>query len=38
MSIIQSKYCPTKLNQILGNTKTIEYIKDWLKTYEDVKE
>ena len=38
MSFIQNKYCPTKLNQILGNTKTIEYIKDWLKTYEEVKE
>ena len=38
MNTIQYKYCPTKLNQILGNLKIIEYIKDWLKTYEDVKE
>ena len=38
MNTIQYKYCPTKLNQILGNVKIIEYIKDWLKTYEDVKE
>ena len=35
--IIQQKYKPTKLNQIIGNGKSINYIENWLNTYEEVK-
>ena len=35
---IQTKYNPTKLSQIIGSVKAIETIKNWLETYEDVKE
>ena len=34
---IQSKYKPTKLTNIIGNSNSIEYIKDWLDSYEVVK-
>lgn len=36
-SLIQIKYKATKLSDIVGNYKAIEYIKNWLTTYEDVK-
>jgi replication factor C subunit 1 len=35
---IQQKYKPTKLNQIIGNSTSIEYIDNWLNTYDEVKE
>ena len=35
-SLIQYKYKPKKLNDIIGNHKSIEYIKYWLETYETV--
>ena len=35
---IQQKYKPTKLSQIIGNTTSIEYIENWLITYEEVKD
>ena len=34
---IQQKYKPTKLNQIIGNGTSIEYIEKWLNTYDEVK-
>jgi replication factor C subunit 1 len=34
---IQIKYKPTNLKDIIGNNESIKYIKDWLETYEDVK-
>lgn len=34
---IQNKYKPTKLGDIIGNFKTIDYIKNWLKSYDEVK-
>lgn len=37
-SLIQSKYKPNKLNEIICNTSQIEYIKQWLETYEIVKD
>jgi replication factor C subunit 1 len=36
-NLIQNKYKPSKLSDIIGNTKSIEYIKNWLKSYDDVK-
>jgi replication factor C subunit 1 len=36
--LIQQKYKPTKLTQIIGNSKSIEYIDKWLEEYEKVKE
>lgn len=36
-NIIQNKYKPNKLGDIIGSVKTIEYIKNWLKSYEEVK-
>lgn len=36
--LIQEKYKPTKLNHIIGNSKSINYIEDWLNTFIDVKE
>ena len=36
-SLIQLKYKATKLSDIVGNYKSIEYVKNWLSTYEDVK-
>jgi replication factor C subunit 1 len=35
---IQEKYKPTKLNNIIGNSKSINYIEDWLNTYVQVKD
>jgi replication factor C subunit 1 len=35
---IQQKYKPTKLNQVIGNSKSISYIENWLNTYTQVKE
>ncbi len=37
-NLIQIKYKASKLSDIIGNQKTIEYIKNWLESYEDVKE
>ena len=37
MNKIQNKYTPLKLNDIIGNKETIKYIKNWLETFEDVK-
>jgi replication factor C subunit 1 len=37
-NLIQNKYKPVKLNDIVGNTKTIDYIKNWLETYYEVKD
>ena len=34
--LIQNKYKPSTLNDIIGNTKPIEYIKEWLESYEKV--
>lgn len=36
--IIQQKYKPTKLNQIIGNGKSINYIENWLSSYIEVKD
>jgi hypothetical protein len=36
-NLIQVKYKASKLSDIIGNNKTIEYVKNWLDTYEDVK-
>ena len=35
-NLIQYKYKPKKLNDIIGNYKSIDYIKYWLETYETV--
>ena len=35
---IQTKYNPTKLSQVIGSVKAVETIKNWLETYEEVKE
>ena len=35
---IQKKYKPTKLNQIIGNSTSIDYIDNWLGSYETVKD
>ena len=35
---IQIKYKPTNIDNIIGNQDEIAYIKDWLETYEDVKD
>jgi replication factor C subunit 1 len=35
---IQQKYKPTKLSQIIGNSTSIEYIENWLNTYDVVKD
>jgi replication factor C subunit 1 len=35
---IQQKYRPTKLSQIIGNNTSIEYIENWLNTYDEVKD
>lgn len=37
-NLIQTKYKPTKLTDIIGNTNTIDYIKDWLNSYDVVKD
>jgi replication factor C subunit 1 len=37
-NIIQIKYKPSKLGDIIGNIKTIEYVKNWLKSYDEVKD
>lgn len=34
---IQYKYAPQHLSNIIGNKEIIKYIKNWLETYEDVK-
>ena len=35
---IQQKYKPAKLTNIIGNTKSINYIENWLNTYTQVKD
>ena len=35
---IQQKYKPIKLNNIIGNGKSISYIENWLNTYTQVKD
>jgi replication factor C subunit 1 len=35
---IQTKYRPTKLKDIIGNKEQINYIIDWLETYENAKD
>ena len=35
---IQAKYRPTKLKDIIGNKEQINYIIDWLETYENAKD
>ena len=35
---LQLKYKPTKLPQIIGNYKSIDYINKWLETYDEVKD
>lgn len=37
MASIQQKYKPNNLDEIIGNKSAIEYIKNWLNTYENVK-
>jgi hypothetical protein len=37
-NLIQSKYKPTKLTDIVGNQNSIEYIKNWLDSYDVVKD
>ena len=37
ISILQ-KYKPKKLNQIIGNNKSIEYIKSWLDNFDNVRD
>ncbi len=37
-SLIQNRYKPNKLSDIIGNYKTIDYIKNWLENYDDVKD
>ena len=37
-NLIQLKYKPTELNDIIGNSSSIEYIKQWLDSYEVVKD
>jgi replication factor C subunit 1 len=34
---IQNKYKPKELKDIIGNNSQIEYINNWLETYDDVK-
>lgn len=38
MLTIQNKYKPKKYSDIIGNTKQIQYIKEWLDEYETIKE
>jgi DNA polymerase III gamma/tau subunit len=35
---INTKYKANKLTDIIGNYKTIDYIKNWLETYDEVKD
>jgi replication factor C subunit 1 len=35
--LIQHKYKPTKLSQIIGNSKSINYIENWLTSFYEVK-
>lgn len=35
---IQNKYKPKELKDIIGNKDQIEYINNWLETYDDVKD
>lgn len=35
---IQIKYKPKKIDDIIGNTTSIDYIKNWLETYDNVKD
>jgi hypothetical protein len=37
-NLIQTKYKPIKLDDIIGNTTSINYIKNWLDSYEVVKD
>ena len=36
-NLIQNKYVIKKKNDIIGSKKNVEYIEDWLETYEEVK-
>jgi DNA replication protein DnaC len=36
-NLIQAKYKPKSLCEIIGNTNIIEYIKEWLESYDNVK-
>jgi len=37
-NLIQIKYKSKELNEIIGNKNSIEYIKEWLESYETVKD
>ena len=37
-NLIQNKYVIKKLNDVIGTRKNIDYIEDWLKTYEEVRD
>lgn len=37
-NLIQTKYKPTKLGEIIGNVNSIDYIKNWLDTYDVVRD
>jgi len=37
-NLIQLKYKATKLSDIIGNTNPIDYIRQWLESYESVKD
>ena len=36
--LIQNKYKPTEISEIIGNINQIDYIKEWLDSYTVVKE
>ena len=38
MQIIQNKYKPSHISNIVGNTKQIQYITNWLKNYDSTTE
>jgi polynucleotide 5'-kinase involved in rRNA processing len=38
LNLLQNKYKPTNINEILGNYDTIKYIKKWLDEYDIVKD
>lgn len=37
-NLIQTKYKPKNLTEIIGNSTSIDYIKNWLETYDIVKD
>ena len=37
-NLIQTKYKPNKLEDIIGNATSIQYIKEWLESYDTVKD